>query len=101
VEIPLLQLAQVTFETSFSGVQAAQRHESVLYWFDSDWFSVLIILIGLLAYDLIDRRFADSLWLPGFMIAGALLGYFAQAALVRFDWTDAIWEAFVRPQGDP
>lgn len=39
-----------------STAQTWSRHESPLYWFDSDWLQALAALIALGAYDLWDRR---------------------------------------------
>jgi hypothetical protein len=100
VEKPLTQMVQKQFELRFSAAHAAQRHESVLYWLDSDWLPVLVILCGILVFDLVDRRFTHSLWLPVFAAVGTGLGWLASLALFRAGWSTAIGEMLVHYQGD-
>jgi hypothetical protein len=101
IEDPLTHLLQKRFDTSFGSEGAAHRHESVLYWLDSDWFPVLVILIGILAFDLADRHFSDSLWLPAFGGGGGLLGYLVQWSLDGLGWTGPAVNRLVHLQGDP
>jgi hypothetical protein len=51
-----------------------KRHESLLYWFDTDWLQALVALLALCALDLWDRRFAKARELAALAIGGALAG---------------------------
>ncbi len=97
VEQPLSRIVQAQFGLRNGGV--ARRHESVLYWFDSNWLSVFVILIGILAFDLVDRRFTHSLWLPAMAVVGGILGQFAQMGIVRGGFSDWLHDVLVHTQG--
>jgi len=99
VETPLSRMIQIQFGGGININSVAHRHESVLYWFDSDWISVFVVLTGILVFDLVDRRFRDSLWLPLFAAVGAGLGYFVEWGIVRAGWSDAIHDLLVRSEG--
>lgn len=76
----LLVLEEPLLERYVSGFnQTLSRHESPLYWFDSDWLQALTALLALFLFDLYDRRFRDAQWLPVFAGGGALLGWGLQA----------------------
>lgn len=55
------------------------RHESPLYWFDSDWLQALTALSALFLFDLYDRRFGKAHWLPLMAGGGAAAGWALQA----------------------
>lgn len=63
---------------------ASQRHESGLYWFDSDWIEVGVVLVGLLLFDFFDRRFENGFLLPIAAILGAAAGTVAQFGAEEF-----------------
>ena len=44
VEDPLTRIVQAQFGLRYGDTGGARRHESVLYWLDSDWLSVFVIL---------------------------------------------------------
>lgn len=77
-----------------------KRHESALYWFDTDWLQALTALAALCALDLWDRRFGKAHWLAIHAAAGAVLGA-AVYAFVKATGLDAPLAAIlVQPQGD-
>ncbi len=76
------------------------RHESILYWFDSDWIPALSAIIALFLFDVWDRRALNTLLLPLFAAGGALLGFLAQALFDLVHLTPIITRLFVWPQGD-
>ena len=98
VEQPLSRIVQAQFGLR-DGEAAARRHESVLYWLDSDWLSVFVILIGILAFDLVDRRFTHSLWLPAMAVVGGILGQLAQMGIARGGFSDWLHDVLVHVQG--
>ena len=57
-------------------------------------------VIGLLAFDLVDRHFGKSLWLPVFAAVGGGIGYAVQAAISRAHWSAAAHAILVHTQGD-
>ena len=97
VQEPLSRIVQAQFGLRYGG--AARRHESVLYWLDSSWLSVFVILIGILAFDLVDRRFKHSLWLPAMAVVGGILGELAQMGIVRGGFSDWLHDVLVHVQG--
>jgi len=99
VEVPLSRFVQAQFGLQFGDPVAAHRHESVLYWFDSDWLSVFVILVGILVFDLVDRRFTSSLWLPVFAATGGVLGHLAELGIVRVGLSDSLRQVLVHVQG--
>jgi hypothetical protein len=102
VEDPAARAIQSQFGTEGGSIVGWQRHESALYWFDSNWLDALVVVIGLCAFDLVDRRFGKSLWLPVLAAAGGAIGHFAQLAIkeTRPGWLDAMHELLVHTQGD-
>jgi hypothetical protein len=108
VEDPTARAIQSQFDTQAGSIVGWHRHESALYWFDSNWLDALVVIIGLCAFDLVDRRFGNSLWLPVFAAVGGLVGYLAQAAIKIHDrttgagagWSGAIHDALVHAQGN-
>src|ERR1700722_10841031 len=100
VEEPAARAIQSQFDTHVGSINGWQRHESALYWFDSNWLDVLVIVIGLLAFDLVDRHFRKGLWLPVFAAFGGLVGYLAQVGIVRAGWSGFVHDFLVHPQGD-
>jgi hypothetical protein len=99
VEDPLGRIVQAQFGLRFGDAGGAHRHESVLYWFDSDWLSVFVILVGILVFDLVDRRFTSSLWLPVFAAAGGILGHLVELGIVRAGFFDSLRDLLVHVQG--
>ena len=99
VELPLTRIVQAQFGLGNEQMAGARRHESVLYWLDSDWLSVFVILLGILAYDLVDRRFTHSLWLPALAAVGGVVGYFAQLGLARVGIADTLRFLLVHVEG--
>lgn len=64
-------------------VEPTRRHESPLYWYDTDWLAALLAIVAVLALGLVRRRFdsASSLvlhlaigWWIGFLVLVNLLG---------------------------
>jgi hypothetical protein len=101
VQTPLARIVQAQFGLRYGELGGARRHESVLYWLDSSWLSVFVILVGILAFDLVDRRFTNSLWLPAFAAVGGVLGHFAELGIARAGFIDPLRELLVhveRPQ---
>jgi hypothetical protein len=101
VEDPLSRIVQAQFGLRYSDAGSAHRHESVLYWLDSDWLPVFVILVGILVFDLVDRRFTHSLWLPVFAGMGGVLGHLAELGIVRAGFFDRLRDMLVHVQGDP
>ncbi len=77
----------------------SQRQEQGLYWLDSDWFTVLIVLGGILLFDLINRRFEKWPMLLACSAAGVAVGLGAMYALVKLGWTSTIYAHLVQHQG--
>jgi hypothetical protein len=105
VEDPAARAIQSQFDTQLGSIGGWQRHESAFYWFDSNWLDALVVVIGLLAFDLIDRHFGKSLWLPVFAAVGGLAGYLTQAAIAGWwgalrDWSGVVRDLLVHPQAD-
>ncbi|HET6323460.1 MAG TPA: hypothetical protein VFG04_02075 [Planctomycetaceae bacterium] len=100
VEDPAARAIQSQFDAHLVGMSGGQRHESAFYWFDSNWLDVLVVVIGLLAFDLVDRQFGKSLWLPVFAVVGGGLGKVAQAVIEHYKWSGAVRDALVHTQGD-
>ncbi len=83
---PLLEQWESAFDATWS------RHQSPLYWFDSDWMEALTALFAVCLYDLWQRatpfgrfglRLGFGLTLLGFLVAGAsLAGGLANTAFV-------------------
>ncbi len=102
--LAILTLLHVVLPELLTRVQklegAMRRQDSALYWFDGDWLSAVVLLCGLLVYDLADRRgrgLGDLLVciLAG-TGAGAVLGWVLRATGLGA----VIWPWLVRPQGD-
>lgn len=53
------------------------RHESPLYWFDSDWIQALTAILAVFLFDLSDRHFPKAPWLMLYALVGAGVGYSA------------------------
>jgi hypothetical protein len=100
VEEPAARAIQSQFDTNVGSINGWQRHESALYWFDSNWLDVVVVVIGLLAFDLVDRHFRKGLWLPVFAAIGGLVGYLSQVGIVRAGWSGFVRDFLVHPQGD-
>ena len=57
------------------------------------------MLVGILVFDLVDRRFTHSLALPAFIGVGGVFGYFAQLGVNRAGWTEGFRDVLVHVQG--
>jgi len=79
---------------------ASERHFSALYWLDSDWLSVLMVVCGLLLFDLVDRQFARAYWLPLFAVVGAMIGFGLHLLFGQLGWTEPIGRYLLGYQGD-
>jgi hypothetical protein len=89
------------FEDAAAVGGAMKRQDSPLYWLDSDWLQAVAALVAMLAYDLVERRFARSgeLLLRG--AAGAAAGAAIQSIFHAAGLDAFLWHLLVRPQGDP
>lgn len=81
------------------------RHESPLYWFDSDWLQAVTALAALGCFDLWDRRGERGFALRGplaavFGAGGALAGFAAQWLIEFAGLTDLLLRFTLRYQGD-
>jgi hypothetical protein len=99
VENPLTEILQAQFGLQNNSVDGARRHETLLYWLDSDWIPAFVMLVGLLVFDLVDRRFTHSLALPAFIGVGGVFGYLGQLGVNRAGWTEGFRDALVHVQG--
>lgn len=76
------------------------RHESLIYWRDTDWIPMLAGLLALWLFDLIDRRFENAHYLLGYSLVGALAGW-ALFWISDLIGLDVVWtRLFVHYQGD-
>ena len=91
-------LDDVAAAASRAGVLA--RHESPMYWFDSDWMSAIWALIGVCVYDLCSRKFSKAWLLIMLAVAGAVVGWGVQKGLNSAGLTPSIVAAVVVPQAD-
>jgi len=98
-ENPLSRIVQAQFGLRYGDAGGPRRHESVLYWFDSGWLSVFVILAGILVFDLVDRRFTNSLWLPALAAVGGVLGHLAELGIARAGFVDRLHDLLVHVQG--
>jgi hypothetical protein len=99
VEEPFAQAIQSQIGVRTANITGWQRHDSVLYWFDTNWLDALAAVIGLLAFDLVDRRFGKSLWLPIFAAIGALIGHIVQFGIARAGLSEVVHDFLVHTQG--
>jgi hypothetical protein len=80
---------------------AMRRQDSPLYWLDSDWLQAVAAIFAMLAYDVVERRFAHSGELLVRGAAGAVAGATIQRVLHAAGLDAHLWHLLVRPQGDP
>jgi hypothetical protein len=99
VEAPLTRIVQAQFGLQSGPTDGSRRHESILYWLDSDWLSVFVMLVGILVFDLVDRRFTHSLWLPLFAGIGGVIGHLAELGIAKAGFVDGIHDLLVHVQG--
>lgn len=93
--------------TVSTGDATWHRHESPLYWFDSDWLPACLALVGVCVFDLYDRmrdereRLLDHpfMLLP-FAAGGAVLGYAVQLLFRATGFESVLRQALVVKQGD-
>lgn len=76
-----------------------QRQEQGLYWLDSDWFTVLIVLCGILLFDLVERRFEKASMLLLFGVLGTAIGVGGIFLIDQAGWSGPIAERLVQHQG--
>ena len=78
------------------------RHRNPLYWFDSDYLPALFALLGVGIYDLAQRKSErNRLFLPAFIVGGALLGWGIQVLLQLTGVEVHVASALTYLQGDP
>ncbi|QDT48292.1 hypothetical protein Pan258_23330 [Symmachiella dynata] len=95
---PIMRFVQAYLE--LDGFPAPmQRQESGLYWFDSDWFTVLFVLSGVLLFDFFNRRCGHWLQLLLFSAIGAAVGLGVMFGLTQLGWTESIYNTLVQHQG--
>jgi hypothetical protein len=80
---------------------AMRRQDSPLYWLDSDWLQAVAAIFAMLAYDVVERRFAHSGELLVRGAAGAVAGATIQLVLHAAGLDAHLWRLLVRTQGDP
>jgi hypothetical protein len=105
IEEPLERFLVVAGEST--GDATWHRHESPLYWFDADWLPALMALVGVLAFELYDRkrhkgqRLIDhpAIVLP-FAAIGSLAGYMFQWALRAIGLEQEVRNTLVVKLGD-
>lgn len=78
---------------------AMKRHESAIYWLDSDWLQISVMLVAILLYDLCERRLGRVWELVGFGLIGAGAGWLLQRLLGLVGLSGHLWNWLVRPQG--
>ncbi|MBI4600590.1 MAG: hypothetical protein HY721_01380 [Planctomycetes bacterium] len=97
-----VDLALPAVERGLEGAAVgAQRHESLLYWFDADWIPALSAVAALLLFDLADRRFERLDRLALLAAAGAAAGFALQWLLELAGLDAAVAGWLVRLEGDP
>lgn len=79
---------------------AERRHETSIYWLDSDWIQVAAALVAILAFDLVDRRFEKGLQLPIFAAVGGIAGAILQLVLSWIGAAPLISSVLLRYYGD-
>ena len=90
----------IQMQLELDGIESPmRRQERALYWLDSDWFQVSIVLTSLLIFDLIQRRFEKTWLLFGYAACGGLAFYLIILALHYTTGTNWIGEILVQPQG--
>jgi hypothetical protein len=77
------------------------RHEDPLYWFDSDWLNVAIILVGIMIFDLATQKGRGIGTLALFGGLGAMAGVGVQYLCQQMGWTETVLKYTVHLQGDP
>ncbi len=77
------------------------RHDSPLYWLDSEWMEANWALLGLCLFELWDRRWRGFRHLLRFGAWGAVLGWLLQQALAAVNLLAPLAALLVRYQGDP
>jgi len=82
--------------------KTGHRQENPFYWFDTDWILAVLVLIGMCAYDLWDRRgkALTHLLIPPLAASGAALGFLVQTVLTRNGSINDLTSRLVAYQGD-
>ena len=90
-----------------TGDERWHRHESPLYWLDSDWLPALLALVGVCLFDVydriqrgVDRRIDQPLFVVSFALAGAIVGFCVQGLLQMLGWESGLREMLVVKLGD-
>ena len=95
---PLMAWIQRVFE--IDGIPSpSRRQELALYWFDSDWFEVSVILSVVLAFEVMQRRGEKVYRLPIYAAAGAATVFLLAFALDITIGTEWIGQTMVQKQG--
>jgi hypothetical protein len=82
-------------------LDSMSRHERPLYWLDSDWLEVSIILIALLTFAMARQRFAGLGKLVGYAAVGGVALYILFWITSRTVGNGWLTSYFVQRQGDP
>ncbi len=82
------------------------RQKSPLYWFDADWFSALMVFLGVCLYDLWNRRrdaryAMSALLLVAFLAGGALVGWGVQQGVRAAGMESQVSSFLDVPLADP
>ncbi|MDG2380358.1 MAG: hypothetical protein P8N76_01665 [Pirellulaceae bacterium] len=98
VKIPVFDFLQARLE--LDGIATPmQRQERALYWLDSDWIQVSVILASLLIFDLVQRRFDEAWWIFAYAAIGGLACYLLFLLLHFTIGNTWLITWFVQPQG--
>lgn len=76
-------LGLMAFEQWEAGIADStwKRHESLIYWFDTDWLEALVAIVAVCCLDLWERRFAKGGRLAAFAAIGIAAGWLGQRLL--------------------
>lgn len=100
-QLTLGPVARILSAQALAGVDPTWgRQKSPLYWFDADWWPAAWAIVGVCAYDLWERRFAQVRWLVIDGALGALGGFLVQTVLKVAGLTPKLVAWVVVPQGD-
>lgn len=78
------------------------RQKNPLYWFDADYLPAFFALMGVGVYDIWERKGSrDRLYLPLFIIGGALSGWAIQKLLGLAGIAENLASSLTYLQGDP
>ncbi|MCP4189981.1 MAG: hypothetical protein GY768_05065 [Planctomycetaceae bacterium] len=98
LKIPLLDFLQTRLE--LDGIATPmQRQERALYWLDSDWLQVSIILASLLIFDVVQRQFEEAWQIFAYAAVGGLACYLLFLMLHLTIGNEWLITWFVQSQG--